>query len=85
METTPDTARISIPVPAVSGPLEHMWQGLRKPFFRVNYLYVNVSAQKLTKVIKRTRDPGYPGGGGKTPKWVDGKTPNGKTPNGVWH
>jgi len=85
METTLNTATASIPVPAVSRPREHMWQGSRKPIFRVNYLPVNVNAQKLAKVIKRTRDPSYPGGGGKTPKWVDGKTPNGKTPNGVWH
>jgi len=59
--------------------------GFRKPIFRVNYRSVNVNAQKLTKVIKRTQDPSYMGVGGKTPKWIDGKTPNGKTPNGVWH
>jgi len=49
----------------------------------MNSSSVNVNAQKLAKVINRKRDPTYPGVGGKTPKWVDGKTPNGKTPNGV--
>ena len=83
METTLHAATISIPVPAVSQPRKHMWQGLRKPIFRMNCSSVNVNAQKLAKVINRKRDPTYPGGDGKTPKWADGKTPNGKTPNGV--
>ena len=83
METRVITATISRPVPAVLQSREHMWQGLRKPIFRVNYLPVNVNAQNRSKVINRKRDPTYPGGGGKTPKWADGKTPNGKTPNGV--
>jgi hypothetical protein len=83
IETTVTTATISIPVPAVSQPLEHMWQGLRKPIFRLNYRPVNVNAQDLSQVSRRKRIPGCMGAGGKTPKWVDGKTPNGKTPNGV--